>query len=577
MRCNLHPFGGLEKVFIQLSTVGVLLIACGDKQGYDQGTELESAVLGGGGASRTDTNPVVVTSGPIVTTRAAPVYNIVNVTQIVEATSSIPGWTAAMLPFTGPTAAIGAPILDGQTPFQYNFSFPQNNYQFVEAHLVIDTARDASDTEGIFVDGVFTGRPPLASVNGTSPEISHKLYNGNGVSTPNTTFIDFSLSHYKVATRNSFDLLLSDMLAGSNKTSIDVLKDNVLNVVTGDDSRVDQAFLVIRGRTISDSALSCTQSPSYSFTNRYIHNDGNTVNAAAFSGTIGKASQSWPAAIGTYAAVEYYFDAPLPKVDTENINVTTANILMTVKRNATGKAAIVINGVGIAEPGFVRSTATSVVESWDDAAIPAFQTFLSGIPTTSASTAVSLNLLSLFSASKVRSLLAQGKLNISFAGSQVVYASGLTSARGFGAPIEGPELQLVGNYSTEVCVVPDNPGSALTQDGIRVEEATTTVEAGSSEVLNDGAGPVISSLQATDIGSTKATILFLTDEPSTAKVSYGVGNANLNTVNSDTLTTFHQIQLTGLAPYKYYDYKVTTTDKFGNASTSNVLVFVTLR
>ncbi|MBC7659991.1 MAG: hypothetical protein H7249_09810 [Chitinophagaceae bacterium] len=115
--------------------------------------------------------------------------------------------------------------------------------------MVIDTARDASDTEAIFVDGVFTGRPPLSLVNTTSPEISHRLYFGNGVNTPNTTFIDFSLAQYKVATRNSFDLLLSDLLVGSNKSAIDVLKNNTLSVVTGDDSGVYQAYLVIRGRS----------------------------------------------------------------------------------------------------------------------------------------------------------------------------------------------------------------------------------------------------------------------------------------------------------------------------------------
>ncbi|RYZ56801.1 MAG: hypothetical protein EOP07_11620 [Proteobacteria bacterium] len=569
-----NPCARLMPVLILTLALGS---ACGSKQGYDEGTGLEDAVLGGGGGTRTETNPTVVTTGSTTYTRPAPVYNIVNVTQIIEATSGIPGWTAAMLPFTGTPSAIGQTVQDAQTPFQYNFNFPQNNYQFVEAHLVIDTARDASDTEGIFVNGVFTGRPPLANVNSSSTEITDKLYFGNGVNTPNTHFIDFSLAHYKVATRNTFDLLLSDLLTGSSKTSLDLLKTNELNVVTGDDSRVYQAYLVLRGRTISDSTLSCSQSPTYTFTNRYIHNDGNTVGAAAFAAPVGSPFQSWGAAIGTYKAVEFNFDAPLPKVDLSNITVSAANILMSVKRNNTGKAAIVINGIGVAEPGFDRTTATASVESWNDAAIPAFQSFLSTIPTTGVSTAVTLNLNSLFGASQVRDLLSQGKLNVSFAGSQIISGSGATSARGFSAPISGPELDLQGSYSTEVCVVPDNPDSVLTQDGIRAVTPETETIAGSSQILNDGAGPVISSLQATEIGSTKATILWLTDEPSTAVVSYGVGNPNLTTVRNDTLTTFHQIELTGLSPYKYYSFKVTSADKFGNPSSSNVLVFTTLR
>lgn len=572
-----RSFGALETIQVRLIAVMLMIASCGQKQGYDQGNELEGAVLGGGGATRTETVPTVITKAPVVTTHTPPTYNIVNVTEIVPASSGLPGWTAAMLPFTGTPVGIGSPVQDAQTAFQYNFSYPQNNYQFVEAHLVIDTARDNSDTEAIFVDGVFTGRPPLANVNNASTEVTHKLYFGNGVNTENTYYIDFSLAHYKVATRNTFDLLLSDLLAGSDKTSIDVLKDNQLNVVTGDDSRVDQAYLVIRGRTIADSALSCSQSPTYTFINRYIHNDGNTVGAAAFDTPIGNPYESWHAAINTYNAVEFYFDAPLPKVDISNITITKANILMTIKRNLTAKSALVINGVGIAESGFVRSTASSVVESWDESAVAPFQDFLDALNNNGQSETVSLNLVTLLGAEKVRSLLAQGKLNISLAGSQIISASGLTSARGFSAAVNGPELELEGSYSTEVCTVPDNPDSALTQDGIRVEAPTTTVEAGGTEVLNDGAGPVISSLQATEISSTQATILFLTDEASTAEVSYGVGNANANKVSDTQLTTFHQIQLTGLSPYKYYDYKVTTTDQFGNASTSNVLVFVTLR
>ncbi len=582
MRSVHIPEGILEKCFVGAASILLALAflatsGCGKKQAYDQGEALEGAVLGGGGANRTATAPTVVTTPSVTRVKPAPQYNIVNVTQIVEATSGLAGWTAAMLPFTGTPSAIGQPVQDAQTPFQFSFDFPQNNYQFVEAHLVIDTARDSSDTEGIFVDGVFTGRPPLANVNASSPEIIDKLYFGNGVNTPNTHFIDFSLAHYKVATRNTFDLLLSDLLTGSDKSSLDILKDNQLNVVTGDDSRVYQAYLVIRGRTIAGSSLQCTQSPTYTFTNRYIHNDGNTVGSAAFQGAIGNANQSWGAAIGTYKAVEFYFDAPLPKVDLSSIDVTAANILLTLKRNNTGKAALVVNGIGVAEPGFDRSTATAAVESWNDDAIPAFQAFLATVPTTGASTAATLNLVALFGASGVKSMLAQGKLNISLAGSQIVNASGATSARGFSAPINGPELDLQGTYATEVCDVPNNPDSVLTQDGIRAVAPEVETEAGTSEVLNDGAGPVIASLQATEIASTKATILWLTDEPSTSLVSYGISNPNLTQVHDDTLTTFHQIQLTGLSPYKYYSFKVTSADRFGNASTSDVLVFTTLR
>lgn len=554
----------------------LMLSGCGQKQAYDTGTELEDAVLGGGGASRTSVDPTVVTTDRIVTVKTAPPLNIVNVTQIIPATSGLPDFTAAMLPFTGTPVGIGAPVLNAQTAFHFNFSFPQNNYQFVEAHLVIDTARDNSDTEAIFVDGVFTGRPPLANVNNSSSEVTHKLYAGNGGSVTNQHFIDYSLAHYKVATENSFDLLLSDLLEGSNKTSIDVLKDNRLNVVTGDDSQVNQAFLVIRGRTISDSSLQCAQSPEFSFINRYVHSDGNTIGAAAFSGATANARESWQGSIGTYQAIEFYFDAPLPKVDVSQINIDKANVMMTVKRNNSAKVALIVNGVGISETGFDRSTASSAVERWIDAGTATLDSFLATVPATEATVPMNLNLNSLYGAAEVRSMLAQGKLNISLAGSQIVSASGLSSARAPGVQVSGPELELEGRYSTEVCEVPDNPDSLLTQEGVRVVEPETEVTEGSSQVLNDGAGPVIGSLQSSEISSTKATILWTTDEPSTSLVQYGVGNTSLS-AQSSTLTTYHQIELSGLSPYKYYDFKVTSIDKFGNASTSNVSVFVTLR
>lgn len=594
--------------------ISAILGACGEKNAYDQGTELEAAVLGsGGGGSRTETEAIIITTPPAeirmctVTKRrkvekppeVAPTYTIANVTQIVEATSGISDWLAAELPFTGPSVAIGQPVTNGQTPFMFTFDYPQNNYQFVEAHLVIDTARDSSDTEGIFVDGVFSGRPPLDNVNQTTAKTTDKIYYGSGASTINTSFIDWSLSHYKIATRNSFDLLLSDLLVGSSNDSISALEDGRLNVVTGDDSPVYQAYLVIRGRTIADSALACEQSPTYTFTNRYLHNDGNTIGSATFDGTVGTSRESWLNAIGTYGSVEFYFDAPLPKVDIENIDVTQADLNLRLKRNSTGKAAIVINGVGVAETGFDRSTATDAVERWDDDAVAAFETFLATVPTTGADTTTTLNLLSLFPADDVRALLQQGKLNVSFAGSQIFFASGLTSARGFAAPINGPELSLAGTYSTEVCDVPNNPNSALTQNGIvpveepEVEEyedytveepcdgsssgSDESEDEGTIEVANDGAGPVISSLQATEITSTKATILWLTDEAATAQVSYGVGSLTQTTALNSTPTTYHVFELTGLSPYKYYKYQVTTTDKYGNSSTSDILVFTTLR
>jgi len=145
-------------------------------------------------------------------------------------------------PFPGAPIPIGNLTTDRQTPFEFSYTYPPNNYQLGEAHLIIDTQRDNSDTEAIFVDGVFSGRPP--SVNGSSTRVSDAVYIlGLAAADPtkNTYYIDWSLAHYKQGQKNTFDLNLVDLLNKTAKTPVDVLNDGYLPVVTGDDSPVFQA------------------------------------------------------------------------------------------------------------------------------------------------------------------------------------------------------------------------------------------------------------------------------------------------------------------------------------------------
>lgn len=558
--------------FLRFSVLAVLMAlvdGCGKKKPFDRGEELSPAVLGGSGGSRTQTTQTTSTK----TGTNKTLYNIVNVTQIVEATSGIAEWNVADLPFTGPVVAIGQSVLDTQTPFQFAYSYPQNNYQFVEAHLVIETSKDTSDTEAIFVDGVLSGRPPAGAVNTASPHITDKVYFGSGAATLNTYYIDWSLGHYQPNTRNSFDLNVSDLLAATTKTAIETLSDGKLNVATADDSPIFQAYLVIRGRTISSSSLSCVTSNTYTFKNDYLHNDGNTLGQNAVTGNVQSAYTTWNVA-GTYDGTQFYYDSVLPKVETENTTITSAKLAMTAKRQATGKAAVIINGVGISQTGFDRSVATDAVESWEDAATPAFDTFMTGVLTTNST--VSLDLVTLLGAERVRELLAQGKLNITLAGN--LYASATnkpTTDRAVGVQVSGPRLQIEGTYFTEVCTVPNDPTSPLTQDGL-VETNEEEVD-DETVVTNDGAGPEMTSVQAVEITSTKATIIWMTDEPSTSQVRYGVGSLTSETPEDTKRTTYHQVELTGLSPYKYYNFQVVSKDKFGNETMSEIDVFVTLR
>jgi len=115
-------------------------------------------------------------------------------------------------PFLQPngTSAIGTVLNDSQTPFEFNYTYPSNNYA-----LGGSSSRDRHparhfDTEAIFVDGVFTGRPPSGApgVRTTSTKVTHWNYDdttsGTGKApsgTVNRYFIDWAIAHYKRLTR----------------------------------------------------------------------------------------------------------------------------------------------------------------------------------------------------------------------------------------------------------------------------------------------------------------------------------------------------------------------------------------
>jgi hypothetical protein len=555
----------------RLSCVLMLVAACGQKQDFEYGEELDPATLGGSGSTRTEGTIATKTQQK---TKAGPSYQIVQVTQIVEAESSIPDWSRSDLPFTGNPVAIGQAVTDGQTPFHFNFDYPDNNYQFLEAHLVIDTARDSSDTEGIFVDGILSGRPPTNMVNTSSPKITDAIYFGSAATAPNTYFIDWSLTHYKRATRNSFDLLLSDLVEGTSHSDLSLLKDGFLPVATGDDSPVYQAYLVIKGRTISSTALECETSPEFTFINTFLHNDGNSTGEAPFSGTMGTPTAA--ATPGTVSAVEFHYDASLPQVAIDGVTLSSASINLKLSRSNSGKAALVVNGRAVAETGFDRTLATTAVEVWDENAVTAWESFLATVPQTSVATQVTLDLQAIFGSTVMRDLLAQGKLNIALAGNLGVYAQRATSNRAFGAPVDGPELAINGSYHTEVCTVPDDPTSPLTENGLAPGSNDPITEE-EEVVLNDGAAPVINSVQTSQITSNSATLVWLTDEPASSQVLYGISSPDQATEVDSTMTTFHQVELKNLTPYKYYKFQVVSADRFGNESRSEIQVFVTQR
>ena len=507
------------------------------------------------------------------------------VTKIVESTNDIPSWTTTDLPFTGPRRSLGTVSVDSQWPFEFNYTYPPNNYSLGDARLLLVTARDSSDTEAIFVDGVFTGRPPASFVSGVSTKIINRNYScvpacsgattANGAA--NTFFMDWALTHYKISTLNTFDIGISSLLTSTTLVIKDLLSDGVLRVVTGDDSYVStdtattsRPLLIMEGYTVSKTPLTCSTSPTYKLINNYIYNDGNSISQPAFTGTVLTPSNSWSTPYTTIRSAEFYYDPRLPKLSSYDLlNITKADLVIQLKRTNVSSTAIVINGIGIDQDNFDRTPATVAVESWstDPAARTYWNSFVTGIIANDTSQVVTLNLISLLGAAKVKELLLQGKLNISLAGPIAnVYGQGNTSTRTYGVSVNGPELILEGNYAAQICAVPDDPTSPLTGG-----------TAAPTSCLVDTAPPISSSIQVTSITSTSARIQWLTNEGASTQVGYGLLSPATLTTNDATLLTFHSVDISGLSPYKYYQYNVRSSDSCANQSISTTRSFRTLR
>ncbi len=96
-------------------------------------------------------------------------------------------------------------------------------------------------------------------------------------------------------------------------------------------------------------------------------------------------------------------------------------------------------------------------------------------------------------------------------------------------------------------------------------------------VNNDATAPVISSISATGVTSSGATISWLTTgEASTTVVDYGTTNAYGSTATVAGLSTTHSVNLASLLPSTTYHYRVKSADSSGNLATSTDQTFTTL-
>lgn len=96
-------------------------------------------------------------------------------------------------------------------------------------------------------------------------------------------------------------------------------------------------------------------------------------------------------------------------------------------------------------------------------------------------------------------------------------------------------------------------------------------------VSNDNTAPVISDVNSVVLGMTSAAVSWVTDEPSTTQVEYGItiSYGSVSPLNA-SLQLDHAQQLSGLQSNTLYHYRVHSRDATGNLAVSNDFTFTTL-
>jgi peroxiredoxin len=102
------------------------------------------------------------------------------------------------------------------------------------------------------------------------------------------------------------------------------------------------------------------------------------------------------------------------------------------------------------------------------------------------------------------------------------------------------------------------------------KEASTEKDV-STLAQSDTTPPAITEIDVPTIDETIAKITWITDEPSTSQVKYGLANTYGKTSDiNEELTTNHSVTLTGLESDTLYHYRVISKDISGNETTASV-------
>lgn len=116
-----------------------------------------------------------------------------------------------------------------------------------------------------------------------------------------------------------------------------------------------------------------------------------------------------------------------------------------------------------------------------------------------------------------------------------------------------------------------------TNAGISVTRAVVLYVTESAPVAPavDTAPPVIKNVATSSETETSAVVTWTTNEPATSFVDYGKDtNYGLNTFSTE-MSTNHSLTLTGLESNTAYHFRVTSSDKAGNKTSSADNIFVT--
>ena len=144
----------------------------------------------------------------------------------------------------------------------------------------------------------------------------------------------------------------------------------------------------------------------------------------------------------------------------------------------------------------------------------------------------------------------------------------------FGNPLPGPGPAFSASWDTTTA---GNGMHTITAVATNKGGISTTSPALSTTVSNQVVLPVISSVQATALSPTSATLVWSTDQPTDSQVSYSAGTGSLvNSPLQTALSTSHSVVLTALSPATSYSYRVLSRNAQQLLATSGSFSFSTL-